>query len=64
MAERWCKLNGVADPTVTGVSVGEGLGGGVGYLIAPATLVFYLLNLYWMYKILRGVIDKVCLKRD
>jgi len=54
----------VADPTVTGVSVGEGLGGGVGYLIAPATLVFYLLNLYWMYKILRGVIDKVCLKRD
>ena len=44
--------------------MGEGLGGGVGYLISPATLVFYLLNLYWMYKILRGVIDKVCLKRD
>jgi hypothetical protein len=54
----------VTYPAATGVSVGTGLGGGLGYLIEPTTVLFYLLNLYWMSRILRGVIDKVFLKKD
>jgi hypothetical protein len=44
--------------------VANGLGGGLGHVVGPATVVFYVLNLYWMYKILRGVIDKLVLKKD
>ena len=54
----------VTYPAATGVSVGTGLGGGLGYLIEPTTVLFYLLNLYWMSRILRRVIDKVFLKKD
>jgi hypothetical protein len=51
-------------PATTGNGVANGLGGGLGHVVGPATVVFYVLNLYWMYKILRGVIDKLVLKKD
>lgn len=51
-------------PATTGNGVGDGLGGGLGHVVAPATVTFYFLNVYWVYRILRGVIDKLVLKKD
>ena len=47
----------VAHPAATaGASLGTGMGGGLGHTIAPLAVVFYLLNLYWMYKIALGIV--------
>lgn len=48
----------VAHPAATGGdSLGAGLGGGVfGNAIAPLATVFYVLNLYWMAKIGKGIV--------
>ena len=42
-----------------GRSLGEALGGGIGHLIAPLSLVFYALNAWWMWKIAKGIASKL-----
>ena len=49
----------VAHPAATGVSLGEGMGGGMGYLFGPMAIAFFGLNVFWFRLIVKGLLKAV-----